>query len=94
MDTTLNIGKDTVPRKKHILTPIWEPTSRPPFIDPTRWHTKCQSSICHIQYQYDGYATAIIQGGHKYFAVRSAANLPTCHQQRQANNHENGSQSQ
>ena len=33
MDTMLNIGKDTVPREKHILTPIREPTSQPPFID-------------------------------------------------------------
>jgi len=33
MDTTLDIDKDTVPREKHILTPIQEPTSWPPFID-------------------------------------------------------------
>jgi len=33
MDTTLDIGKDTVPRGKHILTQIWEPTSQLPFID-------------------------------------------------------------
>ncbi len=33
MDTTLNIDKDTVPREKHILIPIQEPTSRPLFID-------------------------------------------------------------
>jgi len=33
MDTMLDIDKDAVPEKKHILTPIWEPTSQPPFID-------------------------------------------------------------
>jgi len=49
MDTMLDIGKDTVPGEKDILTLIWEPTSQPPFIDDASngrwWHDDCLSSL-------------------------------------------------
>jgi len=54
-----------------------------------------KSSVGYIQYKYDGCATAIIQRGCKYFAMRTATNLTSCCQQIQADimemeaNHDN-----